>query len=417
MLVVGPLLLQLVCTHLAFRYPLDQEEWLVIAFCLMVAEAWLLNSIVIFHLEHLRAYPSRLNEISKRALKFLPKVLLSFAAVIAIAAGSAFIPVLLALVPFLIWAPIFSAAEAFAKVLPRKEESEEESFEGLFGDDGPDAEDRPQHLFTGMAIWDLGLGRSFGFSGAAFPLTLELVVLMWCAHVMPNAICYFLFGSAFNYTVEILALVISALASAVLISSAVAAFFSLLPKVARDELELPKVEQTVREGGRWSPTRGFVLLLLSPLAGLSTFYLVSIMQDRSLPPTNLVVDATQVTRRGEYLNWNVKLEDPEHNFRWLDPNRYRLVFRHQPAPVKDTEKEVPPEQDYELAPERYYTFQSEGRLVERFRPFYGPLRVEVRFRYPPQLVGDKKLALHYKSGKELGKALGEVQLSAIPEQK
>ena len=427
---IGPALISIACAYVVYFFPLAQHEIYLVVVLYLVSLAWLVNAIVAFRVLSARGMVMPYRTIALRTFHALPKVLVSFCAVIGIFVLCFWYPYLLALTLCFLWAPFFVAGEAFAKVLPEPEfDDDDELFEE---DDETVREEREERLFSNHHLWQLGLRRSFVFGLGNIVTTLEIVALFWFAWVAPTAFLRFVFTDPTHFSAQLFEAVLPVFSLGAVVMIAAGALLSVLPKSAREEIELPKLGEweSVPRGIQHRPSL-IVFFLILPLAVLSSWYTVVSEGRMRQMPAGVRYQSESVWLRGDALHWRVRIEDPDKQFRWFVPQNFRLVAQlADPVRAEATEPSTGStlaQKPLPVVPERFYVLDSAGRnLADTFRPWSEPLSIELRFPLTGGIRQAEQFALHYGAfgilpeqhgEKELGAPLATTRRDAIEEEK
>lgn len=397
---VIPAILGALAAAIQEERPLRPQGLFLILVLSIAACAWQLSAIGFYVIERVRGEQSHLLRTLLRALHFLPKVFLSYAAVIAcmfgpyllallrvsISGGERMLFVMLTGCSFLfLWAPAFVIGELAVK--PSKEDEEEEEDEDYLDDDEYlVARPRKFAVFRGRSLLDFGLGRSFQFSARHFGLTLELLVLLWTVKVLPGAVVHLNRSALLPIPEGAFEEFFSVLAAGFVYCAAAGVFLSTLPREATDELGIEASPLSLYSRVRPSRVRVALsrvfFLLLAVLAVCSTGFLLQSFLAEQKAPVGLTVESSVKSRSTADLTVTIALDDHGLGFRWFDPSRIRLraAGKNNVAPeISNTLPAIPILEG--TAPDREVLFSdSQDILDDRFfKPYYGKLKLELRF--------------------------------------
>lgn len=422
-LCVAPVLFGFLTSYLDLNFTLtDQQQFLLFAFTVAIS-AWVLMTTLILSVEWLRGAEPDFEVAAIRALRAMPKVVLSYFALFALVFFGAVIlrPLVLFAILF-IWAPFFCAGEVFA---PAKREDDEDDATEMEIEDGERLYIPRPRWFVSLPPWDLGFARSMMFSVQNFAFTIQFGLLLWVTSVAPLALAVLVSG----YHLQFFGLAIRVIAAAIglqyVLFSASVAFLQLLPKEGAEELGLVRPEG--RSGLRSAKLRrqnALAFILLS-FIGLASSYVVFNWMDRQFDiPESVVVRSEAVKVENGQLVVSIRLDDPEYRYHWLEPRLFRLRITPEgradalPAPIPESERDAtpnklappPPPPTTLWEPDRVMAYDDKGEVIpeDETSPRRGGLaiaahlgmpdsfgekgRVELYYHVPDNLAGAKPLA-------------------------
>lgn len=432
------------CDYVVYNYSLLPKEAFLLGVVYTFTASWVLTAVYMLCIESF-ALTSRFTLFQQmgRALKFVPKPLLSFSTLIFLVfLYVLYFPPSVVLVAFFIWAPAFCVAECYVK----DPEPDEEGFDfdeddfglgfGTRGDGGGRGQkqgdrrresDRLQGdlirfgYFRGKAPWDLGLVRSLRFVFRHPGISIQLFLLLWFAEVGPRGVVALLRPDlALSTTSRVFEIAASGFCTVFVLAVSAYAFLVLLPDRAREEIELDplylKDHATARISGLWAAPRLAIFILLSAISGVASWGLVYRESLQNRMPNAVQVSNTGAALVAGQIELEFRLEDPQKHFRWLDPGRFELVLERVQQATTTAATAVPPttgtesasaappvaaravESEHRVSPREVGLFDSGGRVLigTGFRPHFEPIRFVLKFRAPEDLSQfSRKFVLMY----------------------
>ncbi len=390
-LAVVPTIVQIFSAYLLFTHNLLRQQKLLVLVLSSVASVWLLTAISMYAFETVLRAGKRVNlaEILQRALRELPKVLLSYVAVVMVVTvglGSIIIPGLVFLA-FLLWAPAFCVGEIYA--ISREQKQRRSNLRTA--DDEPEELD-PEELFrrkmraffSHMSIWELGLMRSARFTALYMPSAVLMALILLAAVLIPSALVGYLNPYAWSFVGEVLSILVSALLGCFAMGVWVWTFLLLMPREARREIGVDPGQDFNQLAGL-TKAKPFSLegnipiiagiVLLSALSG---YYMLREVKEKTTMPASVQTEILASEVVGSDFVVRAKLIDVSDKFRWLLPYNFRLTL----AADKDkADKSAEPEA---LKPDRIDLFDAEGRVLslDSFSPSSTPLVIALFFDIP-----------------------------------
>ena len=172
--------------------------------------AWLLAVVAMSCFSTARGDELNFKGLSVRALKGLPKVLLSYVGLISLVVLSAFIRPLLLVIVLFVWAPLFCVGELFVDEPEEDGDEVGDEFEDFGGfQEKLKIQERPS-LFRRKLIFELGFGRAMHLGIRNVSSTLQIGLLIWCANVVPAAIVGMLTPAQAGFGGELAKIILSA---------------------------------------------------------------------------------------------------------------------------------------------------------------------------------------------------------------
>ena len=461
-LAIFPWLIETAGAYLQFSRPLEHKNQFLILVAAIAVNAWLLTAVVLFVVETVNRRRAQVHGIMLDALRFLPKIFLSYFALVSLYSSILNAPQLLPLMfpaIFLIWAPFFCAAEFYAPASVDEDDSwdEEDSYseDGRYDLQAPRASRRRAKLFAGKYFWEIGFSRSLQFAGHRTALTLQTVLLFWFINVVPSSLIDLFSATHPGFDMLFLKILLSSVTGIFVLAVAVVAFLSSVPQDAKDELGLPKTAsgraepawtpaaavageaiaasapvpeaaagparhplgvatQMVRQN-RWRKVFVAVLFISSVAGSIATRQ--QSVRERSAP-AQLKIAAEKIERLGTVFETRFTLTDPENQFRWLELEGLRVAFLPANVPLEVEPRPPEPKQfpvGLEMLkpaapgpdlsrPMRALIFDAQGNELNpiSFSPHYGPVTVVLYFGGTEGVADSGTLALYYALPGELG---------------
>ncbi len=383
--------------YLYHTYPLEMQHMFLIFVGSLLANAWLLQAVMCVGVSMMRETELPLSGVLSRSLLHLPKLFFSYAVVLAAVVLLAAFPLFIVAAFFLLWAPLFCAAEIFAPDLPLRErsaalEDEEDSEDEVFN--------REQRgLFGAKEVWNLGFLRSAVLVRDYFTITFYMVIVLWAAHVVPSALVVLGAGEDYSFRPLLLQVFFSSLTEAFAVAALVGVFLAIVPRSAKKELSFSEVSMKMplsREGnlsGMPRHLRGVISSLLLLAAVLSTVLIIEDAVAKQMMPAEVEARVVAVSKDAQQLSVSVIIEDEVRRFRWLEFAAFRVSFARADLPPEQAEASHPSSQDTKrvLSPDRVYPYRPDGTRIaeEVFAPLDGPLKVELVFALPQEGIQEK----------------------------
>ena len=342
-LCVAPVAFGFFTSYLDLNFALtDQQQFLLFAVTVAIS-GWVLMTTFILSVEWLRGNEPDFEVAAIRALRAMPKVVLSYFALFALVFFGAIIlrPLVLFAILFL-WAPFFCAGEVFAPV--RANDDDRETAEMEIEDGERLYLPRPR-WFVSLPPWDLGFARSMMFSVQNFAFTVQFGLLLLVSSVVPLALAILVGG----YHLQFFGLAVRVVSAAVCLQcvlfSGAVAFLQLLPKEAADELGITPSEgkpAAVRRDGSHRRS-ALAFLLLAGIGSLSSYAVFNWMERQFDIPESVTVQSDGVQVINGQVVVRIRLDDAEYRYHWLEPELFRLriipegLAEALPAPVTEQE--------------------------------------------------------------------------------
>jgi hypothetical protein len=314
--------------------------WVILS---VLAKTWLFSTVAMFVASFLLNLPQDYRGALARGIRFLPKIFFSFLVVLflvvflmqgvfaglstAVFSGSqlALIPLLALLVlplffwSVFFWGPLFVVGETFTEPTSRKMEEED------YGMDDDDAESIPVTYFKDKAVWELGFMRSAWFTFFRPLLTLQTLLLLWVAVVIPRAFVsvFFLGGGPLAHYIEIAIVTVFDVWIFCVIAGV---FFSALPMSMLQEMGVSwstvpfdvSNPKEIRLQGR--PIK----LMLTGLVAVCATVLIALgVMKQQRVPDFVEFRPLEIQRQGEEIVISLEVSDSEKGFSWfVDPSRF-----------------------------------------------------------------------------------------------
>jgi len=416
--------------------PLRPNGLFVVFIALAFAFAWQLTATTYFLVGRLReeTVRKRVGDYISSGLSSCPKVFLSYALLFGMISLSSlgaltgseinggvrgFVVSTVFFSIFLIWAPAFVAGENFAEQPAKKDEDEFDPYEEEDSEDFA-AKYFPK-FFTGMGIVDIGIDRSIQFTIRNFAFSLQVLLIMWCVDVIPQALGILLFGKSTDVATILFEALASSAALGVTQLYVGYTFLLLLPEPARSELNV--LGKTSEEPA----PRPFLIRTIIGMLVLTSFiatgYLFqSLRVEQSFPaelkPKNVVINVHAGT-----LSTSFELDDNSLRYRWFHPSRFALKVAQTPAlpvdealPKKGGLMEIiqgEKEEHKFLAPSDTIIRDEYGEILDErfFSPHTGKIRVELKFDIVNQELKGSSLVYSLFAGE---KALEDEPYTVFP---
>lgn len=410
-----PAVIELASAFLDYFYPIPERQKPLLGIMLVMVDAWFLGAIAMVAIEIMQGKRPDAQSSMVRAFYFLPKIFFSYFAVLLSGALAFFFPVAFVLLVFFMWAPLFVVAETYV-VEPVKEEDDDDL--GL--DDEMAAEERYKarlrrelSYFTGKAIWDVGLARSLRFGARFFAISLQFTLLFCFAYVVPLSLFLAVAGGKQTLLILFLQATSAKLLHVFAIGAWAGTFLVLIPGEAKDELSLKpylsRPELTTRQLTlfRWVQKRRFFFSLLLIATLLSAMYLAQVAHLQARMPPGVKSELISAEKVGEQFVVRFRLTDSKEQFRWLSPERFRVVCGSGQEPAKPSSGGESGSDRQAEAKDKFNALRVEfstddGRkLGDDFKPSYKPLILAAWFRQTQDMPDSGSFELFYdmpKSG-------------------
>jgi len=398
-----PALIKICIGYLEYYRPLTVRQGFLIALLYLGAKTWLLVTIMLLSIAVLQGAQYHLWTYARRALLTMPKVLISSVALSSLAIAFFLAPWMYLFALFLIWAPLFVAAEIPAKSFRKDDEEEDFDLEDEEVRTEVRLRRRIMRYFADKPIWDLGFARSIQLTTNRrnFITTVQLALLFLVALTFPLATVVAFAGYYHSFVWVIFESIFSSVCYALVMGIACGTFLRLLPKDAFAEIGImadavrgQPVRKSFRLHGKLLPF--FLIALVGGLATKATLDYVIVNNSRP-PSLKSTLEKVEVTKQQFILTF--LLEDKTNLFRWLNPQNFELeVLPDQPAPAEKVPQQADgaatpepsatgtPERKKHnfLEPQRVLPFTAEGKPLpeDNFTPYDKPLRLVFYYENP-----------------------------------
>ena len=444
--------LEILLAYLPNFFRLSPQEIFLVIMGGVGSTAWLMTYVGVYCLSAFRGEPLAVGPLMVKAIQSMPKIVLSYVVLGAMATALFELRPLLIFAVFVIWAPAFCVAEIYALPLKEPEEGPDDAF-----DDDSERRLPKFRFFQGRPPWDLGFARSIAFVGQNFGLSMQISLFAWAVVVVPSGVMLLLAGYYPSFSSIMLETLAVNMLEALLLGAGMASFLLRLPQEARAELGLPTAEALLKSIPR-SEVPGVLQfrrkrypLVIVMLLGLISTQLTWqwFNHQHSAPDTvQSTLEGSQLTK--DRLIVTVQLSDEQQLFRWLDSGRLRLRITDasgklvppagndsavpvangaEPAGAQKTavarqaDKNGPAtaldevgERDFHdptlFEPERVMPYSVEGAPLDEsnYTPYNRPLRLVLFFEKPAIEKG--KFQLFHRSFFGLGKPMVEGEFSS-----
>lgn len=450
-----PLLAELCASYLLYTYPVPREQIPLLWFIVALADVWNLTVVGMYAIDVARGKMPELGPLGMRALKFLPKIFISYL-VTSFFLSFGFMPftkplpvgmllVMLVLMsvfffPVFLWLPAFCIGET---MVPENEDDRGPELD-LFGEGEPAAV-RSFSFFKNKIIFELGLTRSFLLTRQAHSSALQLILLLMLSHlVFPGLFTQF-FGDALGFLGKGISLVLLAGAKALVIGVWAATFVLILPPNAKRELGMTDVDDGLFFGvtekkflprlqGRIFPNALLIVFVIAT----ELFLIYPYQLQQAVMPEAVLARVEEASAVGDELRVVVQLSDVEKMFRWdFDADNFTVVFGDQSLPdvlpetgFNDAVAAEPESSLGPLGPEK--TGEAKGRIVhprrvdlfgadhralrpDNFAPYGEPLTFVLYFSLPETPPKERQFSLYYRNPLGLGRQIysGEFDFSPL----
>lgn len=389
-------------------YHFSDRESLLLAMLSLGIAAWSLLSGFLLLASQLKHSEQSLKTCAIKALGSLPKILLSCVAIGVISGGLIQFIWPSFLLVFLIWAPLFCAAELLVKEEKPKPKKLIEDEQDL---DLELEEHAPPSFFKRMPVWNLGLSRSIALMSnrRAFVLGLQIILFSMALIFSGPALIMLFLGDPYSFKFNCLEAISSCLSLSFANFVYCGTFFYLLPKEARKEIELnlDTEEKAPRLRIQGKP---FALLL----AIILTFASLKISKDWFVKMESMPLDASvklsQTELNPQQIIIRVELRDETNRLSWLKSDSFKLETFEGTSPPEKIETET-------LLPTVYRSFHdsndkelSEEEAIPSKTPITLSLHFENRLREKQDKSG---FALVYSPSKLVSLANNEDKQSRV----
>ncbi len=395
-----PAVLEISAAYFQYASPLDQQQLFLVILLTLASKAWLLAVVLIACVTYFRGEELTVGNLAKKGFRYLPKIFLSYAALLSLVLCSALVLPLVFLVLFLVWAPAFCVGELF---VPQDKQKD-------LHDDEPHDEDyfaksrapKPKlSFFKNKSIFELGFARSLQFGAKHAVLTLQVAILIWFANVLPSALVDVLSGSYYGFASTVAKIFLSSYGDVLATAVSGCAFIMLLPSEAKteigvsDDAQMPKISRIASFQGR-----SWIFFLLSVVAAGSTYVVLSHALSAEEMPQGVLSEVRTAEKFNEQFVVELHLNDSQRAFRWLNPYNFLLTFSKDASGTLSTADSEGKEAEEKFqVPTRVvaYGLNGEELNMERLSPSYKPLSLKLYFELPSDLPDNGTYRLHYKS--------------------
>ncbi len=385
--------------YFQYSQPLDQQQFFVVIILSLAAKAWLLSVVLIACVTYFRGEALEVSDLARKGLRYLPKIFLSYAALLSLVLCSALVLPLVFLVLFLVWAPAFCVGELFAPMEKRDDLEEEEEF-----DEDYFAKSRipqPQlSLFKNKSIFELGFARSLQFGAKHAVLTFQVSILVWFANVLPSALIDLLSGSYYGFASTIAKILLSSYGDVLATAVAGSAFIILLPKEGKEEIGIagPEVMPLLPKRARLQG-RSWIFFILSLVAAGCTYVVLSHEILTKEMPSGVLSEVRKTEKVGEQFVVELYLTDTNRRFRWLNPYSFTLAFDKDVRGTLSTESAESVDKVEYRAPTRVVAFDAQENELktEQLSPSFTPLLLKLYYELPQDLPANGAYRLRYES--------------------
>lgn len=393
-------LVEISTAYFQYSQPLDQQEFFIVIILSLAAKAWLFSAVLIACVKYFRGEPLEVAELARKGLRYLPKIFLSYAALLSLILCSALVLPLVFLVLFLVWAPAFCVGELFAPTsTPDDVEEDEVLDEDYFA---KSRMPKPQlSLFKNKSIFELGFARSLQFGAKHAVLTFQVSILIWFANVLPSAMIDLLSGSYYGFATTMAKIVLGSYGDVLATAVAGSAFIILLPREGKDEIGItnPEVLPTLPKRARLQG-RSWIFFILSLAAAACTYVVLSHELLTKEMPNGVLSEVRKTEKVGEQFVVELYLTDTNRSFRWLNPYNFTLTFDKDVRGILSTDSEGTSENEEKyIAPTRVIPFDGQENELEidQLSPSFKPLLLKLFYELPAELPENGTYRLRYES--------------------
>jgi hypothetical protein len=406
-------------SYIILTRPIDARILLLVSIAQSAAKAWVLIfvaglALIAFHTSDLL---SDVSELALKAIKVLPKTLISYLFVLFIVASTVVmvytIPLLYFML-FLIWVPIFIAFEAHAVSVVEPKKNIEDDFFEVDDEEVVEKElKRREKFFQNKLPWELGLARAAQFTLGKKYFTLQIVLLLVFASVVPACVVTLIVGDTLGFVSEFMKIFASNFFEVFFAAAVSMAFVLLLPQRALNELRIAKKEIGLvsrsfkgkspisLQDNLWS------IIAITCLTTFSAYYLYSkTIEQQQVPPSASIVVAS-VNAEPHSVFITVNLDDPKNYLRWLDAKNFKIKLADAPIVEKTTKENVEESiNEFKLVRALPYLTKTDQALNPEFYvPSRNPITLVLEFTKPKELSPNTKIALYYETPIGLGSPL------------
>ena len=403
---------QVILAQFYYFTALQRQELFLLLVAHSILEAFSLSIVTMTIVSSVREKGIDLKVILIDGMRFLPKVLISYAAVVSVVFLAREAPPFMLMVVFFIWAPLFciceyyssnNAAQGEKQFEDDDSELEAESdleSESIFDILAAKRAAWQETFFSNKTLFELGFSRSLQFSMGNISVTMQFAVLLWCASVLPKAIVTLVGGTHAGFGAVLLDTLLSSYIDAFMFAVWAGTFIALLPVTAREEIE---VDTSLLADAEAKPFGYNIRLQSRPqafgfivfLAACCTVFFVNRFQHSRNMPEFVKPKLHSAKFIGEQFMVALDMRDPVYNFRWLDTRSFEIEF--EKAESADKKEDAKPEQP---SPLRVVPFDQDGKELpqEFFVPYYGDLRLVMYFKTPDKILEEGKYTLSYAAG-------------------
>lgn len=391
---------EVLLVYLRFTYVLTKEQFFIIGVAETLLGVWFITAVVYLGIALFRQQVPKAKTIVTSAFHQLPKVFFSYVFVLMVVgialfsvqgmatfSGTASALVMLLSLPllvisaYLVWAPLFCAAEGLAvedsknKIDDDVELDEDEIMELV--------EKRYHQQFVHKMPWELGFSRSVRFTAANVALTYTIILFLAAAHFVPLSLSSLIFAPGLmRGMMEVITITGS---NAFVLLVIIGAFLMLLNKDGKQELKIAsyfdprtffadnRMPKIVFQGKR----QAYILLGLICIASFAV--VLQNTYKAQQVPSNLQVSvkAAQVTSGG-FFTLTITLADEVQLFQWYRNEGFRLQLgdvQKQEGEEKGSEK---------IQPLEVVILDEAGQPSEElvFAPRAKPLTIRLVFKIP-----------------------------------
>jgi hypothetical protein len=335
----------------------------------------------------------------------------------------AMFPLFLIFVFLFIWAPLFCAAEQFVPESLITKVSEEEAEDLEMPEDTFFRRPQKSGWFRHKAIWDLGLLRSLKFARENGMATLQIIVLLWCAHIVPAALVEAWEPVRADFSSLFMQVLFSSWAEGIALAAASGVFLMLLSKDAKAEIGIDSYRSPWpgQEPETWPGLslgrQKLIFVLLTVAASISTFFVLERAKQEQLMPRSVAVEVQSETVENGRLVLAVRLIDDASAFRWLDTESFVVSLGSEKDAGKEAAavsgtaekggeekpsaggKAASGDEDKYLKPDGVIAYADDGAKITKdvFTPHYGPLKFDLYYLLPENVSpGEREYSLYYR---------------------
>ena len=427
-----PLMLELGITLFTYSRSVEPKDLFLVFLVKLLAKAWFVTVVSIFLVDKLKATQERLVELAFRALRLMPKVLLSLFVLITLIYFSvvSLLPAVVFLV-FLLWAPLFCAFDLWSPAVRAADTDGEEGGFSFFDDEAWDEDETlqagPPQFFRRIAFWHLGFSRSVLLASQYLSASFKVLVLYWILWVVPLAGVHLLSRDGTALSTQMLVALVTFFFYPLWTGVWVAVFWRILPLDARTDLgiEGSDPEYPAPSWLRHFDRKNAALVFGSMLALAATLFIERQRVQWMQMPESVTHHLSAVVFENEEVVLELNLEDADRGLRWLQADGFRLKLsgleeKQKPKPeqaensslpegLKEAVDELKEAKEGLLLAKNVKMYDAGGKLISSGASLaFGSqarVRLVLRFEAPQGLSENSGFEIYYLGHESLDKLL------------